>query len=79
MNDIQIFQYQDKPVRTIQKDGEPWWVLKDVCEVLEISNATVVAKRLDAVEVSRLNLGGLSGESNIINESGLYNVILRSD
>lgn len=79
MNDIQIFQYQDKPVRTIQKDGEPWWVLKDVCEVLEISNATDVAKRLDADEVTRFNLGGLSGESNIINESGLYNVILRSD
>lgn len=79
MNDIQIFQYQDKTVRTIQKDGEPWWVLKDVCEVLEISNATDVAKRLDADEVTRFNLGGLSGESNIINESGLYNVILRSD
>ena len=79
MNGIQIFQYQDKPVRTIQKDGEPWWVLKDVCEVLEISNATDVAKRLDADEVTRFNLGGLSGESNIINESGLYNVILRSD
>lgn len=54
-------------------------MLKDVCEVLGISNATDVAKRLDSDEVTRFNLGGLSGESNIINESGLYHVILRSD
>lgn len=65
--------------RTIQKDGEPWWVLKDVCDILEIKNTTDVAKRLDVDEVTRFNLGGLSGETNIINESGLYNVILRSD
>lgn len=47
--------------------------------MLGISNATDVAKRLDSDEVTRFNLGGLSGESNIINESGLYHVILRSD
>lgn len=79
MNGLQIFTYNGNEVRTIQKDGEPWWVLKDVCDILEIKNATDVAKRLDVDEVARFNLGGLSGETNIINESGLYNVILRSD
>lgn len=79
MNDLQIFNYNGNEVRTIQKDGEPWWVLKDVCNVLDIKNPTDVTKRLDADEVTRFNLGGLSGETNIINESGLYNVILRSD
>lgn len=79
MNELQIFTYNGSEVRTIQKDGEPWWVLKDVCDILEIKNATDVAKRLDVDEVARFNLGGLSGETNIINESGLYNVILRSD
>ena len=34
MNDLQIFNYGEVPVRTIVKDGEPWWVAKDVCEVL---------------------------------------------
>lgn len=34
MNDLQIFKYNGKEVRTIQKDGEPWWVLKDVCGIL---------------------------------------------
>lgn len=79
MNKLQIFQYQDKQIRTIARDGEPWWVLKDVCEVLEISNPTMTASRLDSDEVTKFNLGGLSGETNVINESGLYNVILRSD
>ena len=79
MNELQIFKYQDKQIRTVERDGEPWWVLKDVCEVLEISNPTVTASRLDADEVTKFDLGGLSGETNIINEAGLYNVILRSD
>ena len=79
MNELQTFTYQDSPIRTVQLDGEPWFVLKDVCGVLGISNATDVAKRLDADEVTRFNLGSLSGEANVINESGLYNVILRSD
>lgn len=79
MNDLQIFTYQQNAVRTVERDGEPWFVLKDVCDVLGISNPTVVANRLDADEVAKFDLGGLSGEANVINESGLYNVILRSD
>lgn len=79
MNYLQIFNYKGNEVRTVEKNGEPWWVLKDVCNVLGITNPTVVASRLDSDEVTKLDLGGLSGESNIINESGLYNVILRSD
>ena len=79
MNDLQIFNYNGNDVRTIQIDGEPWWVLKDVCGVLDLKNPTMIADRLDTDEVTKFNLGGLSGETNIINESGLYNVILRSD
>lgn len=78
MNELQIFNYNGNKVRTIQIDGEPWWVLKDVCEILEIKNPTDVVKRLDEDERARFSLGR-QGETNIINESGLYNVILRSD
>lgn len=78
MNDLQIFSYNGSQVRTVEKDGQPWWVLKDVCEVLEVKNPSDVFKRLDEDERGRLNLGR-QGEANIINESGLYNVILRSD
>ena len=78
MNEITIFKYESKKVRTVIKDGEPWFVLKDVCVVLGITNPTVVSNRLEEDEVTKYNLGGLSGDSNIINESGLYSVILLS-
>lgn len=82
MNEIQIFNYNSSEVRTIQKDGEPWFVLKDVCQVLGISNHKMTAQRLDKDEVSWTDLTdslGRQQETTIINESGLYNVILRSD
>lgn len=80
MNELKIFESETLgQVRVISRDGEPHFVLKDVCDALGIQNATDVAKRLDDDEVTRFNLGGLAGETNIINESGLYNVIIRSD
>ena len=79
MNALQTFTYQSSTVRTVERDGEPWFVLKDVCDVLGISNPSVVACRLDPDEVTKFDLGSKSGEANVINESGLYSVILRSD
>ncbi len=78
MNELQIFNYNGLQVRTVEKNGEPWFVLKDVCEILGIANSTDVFKRLDDDERGRFNLGR-QGEASIISESGLYNVILRSD
>nr|DAT74965.1 MAG TPA: repressor domain protein [Caudoviricetes sp.] len=79
MNNLQTFNFNNQPVRTVQLNNQSYWVLKDVCDVLELSNPTVVANRLEDDEVTKFNLGGLSGETNIITESGLYAVILRSD
>ena len=81
MNEIQIFTYQNNEVRTIQKDGEPWFVLKDVCEVLGISKYRDTAERLEPDERGPIRVDTLGGsqEMTAINESGLYNVILRSD
>ncbi|WP_339350938.1 phage antirepressor KilAC domain-containing protein [Bifidobacterium indicum] len=77
---VQPFDFKGHKVRTLTfETGQTWWVLKDVCEVLGIRNATDVAKRLDQDEVTRFNLGGLSGQANIVNETGLYRIILRSD
>lgn len=82
MNNLQVFNYNGNEVRTIQKDGETWWVLKDVCAVLGISDVRRVAERLDVDEWSQTPVSdrlGRSQDTYIINESGLYNVILRSD
>ena len=78
MNEIKIWNYDNLEIRTIEKDGEPWWVLSDVCKVLELSNPSKVAQRLDEDERSNFELGR-QGTAIIINESGLYSVILRSD
>lgn len=85
MNDLQIFNYGAVPVRTLVKDGELWWVLADVCQVLGLLNPTVVANRLDddEKEILKTKLDLVLDIPNrgltIINESGLYKVILRSD
>ena len=81
MSNIRIFNYNSVEVRTIQKDGEPWFVLKDVCNVLHIGNSRDVVARLDQDEkgVGQIDTLGGKQEMTIINESGLYNVILRSD
>lgn len=78
MNDLQIFSFNENQLRTVTKEGEPWFVAKDVCDVLGIKNITDAIKRLEDDERARFNLGR-QGEANIINESGLYSFILRSD
>lgn len=82
MSNIQIFNYQSNEVRTVEMGGEPWFVLKDVCGVLDIADHKVVARRLDEDEVCQTPLTDSMGRqqsTTIINESGLYHVILRSD
>ena len=65
-------------MRTLTDEaGEPWFVAKDVCDILEISNPSDALKRLDDDERSRFNLGR-QGETNIVNEAGLYVLVLGS-
>ena len=80
MNKLTIFNYEGNNVRTILKDGNPWWVLKDVCSVLEIGNSRDVTSRLDSDEKGDdiIDTPGGKQEVSIINESGLYSVILVS-
>lgn len=81
MNDLQIFTYEGMTLRTVEKDGEIWWVLKDVCGVLGIVKTDRVAARLDDDEKGAHLVSTPSGNQNmtIVNEPGLYSVILRSD
>ena len=81
MNNIQIFKYENNDVRTVEMNGEPWFVLKDVCKVLGISKYRDAAERLDDDERAPVRVDTLGGaqEMTAVNVSGLYNVILRSD
>lgn len=77
MNNLQIFNYKGKEVRTVEKDGQPWWVLKDVCEVFGDTNYRRVSAKLDNEEkgVSQIATPGGQQNMTIINESGLYNAL----
>lgn len=82
MNDLQIFTYQSNEVRTVMKDGEPWFCLVDVCRVLALTEPHRVATRLDKDERTQMTVTDNLGRKQktwFVNESGLYNVILRSD
>ncbi|WP_175627566.1 BRO family protein [Microbacterium sp. CSI-V] len=78
-----MFQYGEHQVRTVLVDGEPWFVLADLCRVLEIANPSGVAARLDEDERNTLRLteGNQRGNPNvtIVSEPGMYQVVLRSD
>ena len=80
-DNLQTWNYESSEIRTVQMNGEPWWVLADVCKVLEISNSRKVSNRLEADEkgVTLVDTLGGAQQVTIINESGLYAVILRSD
>ena len=80
-NEIQVWNYESSEIRTVQVNGEPWFVLADVCKVLEISNSRNISSRLEPDEkgVTLVDTLGGTQKMTIINESGLYTVILRSD
>ena len=81
MNELTVFQNEDLgSVRTINRNGEPWFVANDVCRVLEMGNPRQAIGRLDADErdVHIMDTHGGDQRINIINESGLYALILTS-
>lgn len=72
-----VFNFVSHTLRVVMIDGEPWFVATDVCEALGIQNVTQAVARLDDDERSMFNIGR-QGEASIINESGLYSLILGS-
>ena len=81
-NEVQVWNYESSEIRTVQVNGEPWFVLADVCKVLELSSPHKVADRLENDERNQIPVTDSLGRyqnTAIINESGLYTVILRSD
>lgn len=79
-NAVIAFDFEEKPVRTVERKGEPWFILVDICRVLDIANPRNVAARLDDDEKGVHLMDTLGGrqETTIVNEGGLYSVIMRS-
>ena len=77
----QVFQYQNQQVRTvINESGDPWFVAKDVCDVLELGDVSKAVTRLEGDEKDTTSIRTLGGEQEmlIVNEPGLYSLILGS-
>jgi BRO family, N-terminal domain len=74
------FSFEGRSVRNVVKDGQAWFVAADVCAVLEHPNPRQVISRLDDDEKGVLNVDTLGGaqEMNVVNESGVYNLIFTS-
>ena len=80
MNYLQTFSFNNQPVRTVQLNNQPYFNLKDVCEVLDIKNHKDVVSRLDPKGVDTtdtLTNGGMQ-KMTYINESNLYKTIFQS-
>ncbi|MFR8011265.1 MAG: Bro-N domain-containing protein [Clostridia bacterium] len=86
MNDLQVFENAEfGEVRTVAIDNEPWFVAADVCRALEIKNSADAIRRLDDDEKMTIDsTEGHSGQRggaqnyNIVNEPGLYTLVLGS-
>lgn len=81
MNDLKIFESEAfGKIRVLEKDGEPWFVAADVCRALEHSNNRMALERLDDDEkgVSSIYTPGGPQETSVVNEPGLYALVLGS-
>ena len=82
MNDITIFNHLGNDIRVMtDNQGEPLFVLKDVCNALEIGNPREVVRRLDGDDVSTTDVIdnlGRKQKTNVVTEAGLYEVIFMS-
>lgn len=81
MNDLQLFKFENKRIRSLCIDGEPWFVGKDVAKTLGYSNLNDALTRHvdeDDKTVTKCDTSGGTQEMTIINESGLYSLILSS-
>lgn len=82
MTDIQIFKNEQfGEVRTIEKNGEPWFVANDICKVLGHTNSRVAVAALDEDEkgVSKVYTLGGEQQMTVVNEAGMYQLVIRSN
>lgn len=81
MNELAVFSYSDIEIRTVVRDGEPWFVAADVCKILGLTNPTMALRALDEDEkgLSQIETPGGAQNMTVVNESGMYALIVRSD
>ena len=79
-NALQVFRYKEQEVRTVELDGEIWFVAKDVCDILEIVDSTTATRDLDDDEKATHSMRTPGGMQNmtVISEPGVYALVMKS-
>ena len=79
-NALETIVYQENPVRMQVIDGQPWFVAKDICDILGLSNSRKAVAALDDDEkgVTTMDTSGGKQQLGIVNESGMYTLIFNS-
>lgn len=80
-NALEVFSYKNQQVRTVEQDGQVWFVAKDVCDILGIKNVNdTVRKELDDDEkgIEKIYTPGGNQDMTVVTEPGLYKLIFRS-
>lgn len=81
MSALEVFAFKGREVRTVLVDGAPWFVLADVCSVLEIGNPSMVSSRIEADALSTaevIDSLGRKQTARTVSEAGLYDVVFMS-
>lgn len=81
MQELQTFNFEELPVRTLEVDGEPYFIGKDVADILGYANGRdALSKHVDSEDklTSQIATSGQNRNVTIINESGLYSLIFSS-
>lgn len=78
-NQISTFNFENQSIRTIAINNEPWFIAKDLCDAINISNYRDAIERLDEDEkgVALTDTLGGKQEMSVVSESGMYTLILR--
>ncbi len=81
MNEVTVFSFQNQhEIRTVIRDGEPWFVAKDICDILELTDVSQTVQSLDDDEKGTYSIRTLGGNQrmSVVSESGLYALVFKS-
>lgn len=81
MDAVTVFNFQDQhEVRTVVRDGEPWFVAKDICDILELTDVSQTVQSLSDDEKGTYSIRTLGGNQrmSVVSESGLYALVFKS-
>lgn len=83
MSDIVPFEFEGNPVRMVEIDGVPWFVAADVCAVLALTDVRQAVQRVDQHDRCQApvvdSAGRVQPRTWMVNESGVYDLVIRSD